>query len=282
MTFLVEHAGHGSLLQDAGRPGMGHLGVGVSGAFDREALRQVNTLLGNAAGAPVVETYGGLVLIAQEPHVIAVTGGAGAIRVDGRPVTFGRATPIGAGQRLTVDPPTIGLRACLGVAGGMAATPELGSASSDTLSGLGPPPLAAGQVVRAGPAGPVPALQDVPALGRSGDIVLDVVLGPRDDWFTPASVERLLQDAWRVSPTSGRVGLRLDGGVLERTVPGELASEPVVRGSVQVSAAGQPMIFGPDHPVTGGYPVIAVVVDAHTDRLAQGRPGQVVRFSRAG
>lgn len=282
MTFVVEHAGHGSLLQDRGRPGMGHLGVAASGAFDRAALRQVNALLGNPADAVVVETYGGLVLVAQEPHVVAVTGGVGPVRLDGRPVTFGRATPVRPGQRLVVDPPTLGLRCYLGVAGGLAAPSELGSASSDTLSGLGPPPLAEGRLLAAGPAGPVPGLEDVPALARSGDIVLDVVLGPRDDWFTAASLERLLQGAWRVSPTSSRVGVRLDGAALERTVHDELPSEPVVRGSIQVSAAGQPMVFGPDHPVTGGYPVVAVVVDAHTDRLAQARPGQAVRFGRVG
>ncbi|MCD9198842.1 5-oxoprolinase subunit C family protein [Aeromicrobium wangtongii] len=282
MTFVVEHSGHGSLLQDLGRPGMGHLGVGASGAFDRGALRQVNALLGNDVGAAAVETYGGLVLRAQEPHVIAVAGAAGPVLIDGRPVTSGRATPVRAGQRLVIEPPTIGLRTYLGAAGGIAAPPELGSASSDTLSGLGPPLLAAGQILATAPSGPMPWLDDVPALGRSGDIVLDVVLGPRDDWFTPASVRRLLQDAWQVSPTSDRVGVRLEGTALERVVHHELPSEPVVRGSIQVSAAGQPMIFGPDHPVTGGYPVIAVVTDPHTDRLAQARPGQVVRFSRVG
>jgi biotin-dependent carboxylase-like uncharacterized protein len=282
MSLVVEHAGHGSLVQDRGRLGLGHLGVPTSGAFDRLATWQVNALLGNSPDAAVVESYGDLVLLARDPHVVAVTGGVGPITIDGRPVGFGRAVPIAAGQRLVIGRPVVGMRVYVGLGGGVAAATELGSASTDTLSGLGPAPLAFGDVVSSGPSRPAPGLADVPALARSGEIAVDVVLGPRDDWFAAASVRRFLEDAWRVSPTSSRVGLRLDGPGLERTVPGELPSEPVVRGSIQVSAEGQPMVFGPDHPVTGGYPVIAVVVDAHTDRLAQVRPGELVRFSRIG
>nr|MCW2727513.1 allophanate hydrolase [Aeromicrobium sp.] len=280
MTFVVERPGPGSLVQDRGRSAMGHLGVSPSGAFDRVALRQANTLLGNHPGAPAVETYGDLVLRAEAPHVIAVTGAIGPITIDGRPVAYGRAVRIGTGQRLAIGPVTLGLRAYVGVGGGIAAPLELGSASVDTLSALGPAPFRAGDVVPTAAGGPVPDLEDVLPLGRSGDLTLDVVLGPRDDWFTPAAVRRLLEDAWQVSPASSRVGVRLDGAALERSVHGELPSEPVVRGSVQVTAGGQPVIFGPDHPVTGGYPVIAVVVDAHTDLLAQARPGRTLRFTR--
>ena len=281
MTFVVERPGMRSLLQDRGRPGLGHLGVSPSGAFDRSALRQVDALLGNSPGTAAIEALdGGLVLRAAASHVVAVTGGVGPVTIDGRPVTFGRATPIRAGQRLEVGPLTAGMLAYVGVAGGLLARPELGSVSTDTLSGLGPAPLRAGDVLGVGTPRPVPHLTDVPPLARSGEITLDVVLGPRDDWFTPAAVRRLLQEPWRVSPASSRVGVRLDGPALERAVAGELASEPCVRGSIQVAADGQPIVFGPDHPVTGGYPVVAVVVDAHTDRLAQARPGEVVRFSR--
>lgn len=280
MTFVVERPGTGSLVQDTGRPAMGHLGVSPSGAFDRAALRQVNTLLGNDAAAAAVETYGDLVLRAEEPHVVAVTGAIGTVTIDGRPIAYGRAVTIEAGQLLAVGVPTIGLRVYLGVSGGVAVQRELGSASADTLSGLGPARLAAGGVLPTAAGGRVPDLQDVPPLARSGDLTLGVVLGPRDGWFTPDAVRRLLEDGWRVSPASSRVGVRLDGVPLERSVHHELPSEPVVRGGIQVAAGGQPVVFGPDHPVTGGYPVIAVVVDEHTDRLAQARPGQVVRFTR--
>lgn len=280
MTVTVERAGLGSSLQDRGRPGSGHLGVGPSGAFDRDALRQVNALLGNAPGDAAVETYGDLTLLAGAPHVIAVTGAVGTVTIDGRPVPHGRAVPIAAGQRLALGPATTGLRVYLGVSGGFAVRAELGSLSSDTLSGLGPPPLVAGQTVMTGAGRAIPALDDVPPLIRTGGVDVDVVLGPRDDWFTDESVRRLLDTPWTLSAASDRIGLRLDGPALERSVLAELPSEPVVRGSIQVTPAGQPVVFGPDHPVTGGYPVIAVVVDSHTDRLAQVRPGDSVRLHR--
>ncbi|MCW2830153.1 MAG: allophanate hydrolase [Aeromicrobium sp.] len=281
MSLVVEQPGALSLVQDAGRPGLGHLGVTVSGAFDRTALRQVNALLGNAPGAPVIETLGGgLVLRAVTSHVIAVTGAAGPVTIDGDQVAYGRALRLRPGQRLAVGVPGAGVRTYIGVDGGLEVARELGSCATDTLAGLGPSALAPGDVLRTGPGHPAPGLVDVPPLGTSVDLTLDVVLGPRDDWFTPSGVRDLLERAWQVSPASDRIGVRLVGPTMERSRAAELPSEPCTRGSIQVAADGQPIVFGPDHPVTGGYPVIAVVVDAHTDRLAQARPGRIVRFRR--
>jgi allophanate hydrolase subunit 2 len=121
---------------------------------------------------------------------------------------------------------------------------------------------------------------DVPALITSGTTTVDVVMGPRDDWFTSRAAATFLRTGWTVSPMANRIGIRLDGPVLERSVQTELPSEPCVFGSVQVTSGGMPVVLGPDHPVTGGYPVIAVVIDAHLDRLAQLRPGEAVRFRR--
>ncbi len=281
MTLVVESPGLRSLVQDLGRPGLGHIGVSPSGAFDRSALRQVNLVLGNDSGAAALEVLGGgLVLRAEAALWVAVTGGAGAITIDGDPAAYGRAISLRAGQRLALGPPTTGLRAYVGVAGGFTAPEELGSRSTDTLSALGPQPLQTGDRLKTGPPGHPPDLEDIPPIGRAGELTLDVTLGPRDDWFTAAAIRRLLESAWQVSPASDRVGVRLTGPALERSRADELPSEPCIRGSIQVSADGQPIVFGPDHPVTGGYPVIAVVLDQHTDRLAQAAPGQVVRFRR--
>ncbi|VXC31588.1 biotin-dependent carboxyltransferase family protein [Aeromicrobium sp. 9AM] len=283
MTLVVESPGLRTLVQDLGRPGLGHLGVSPSGAFDRSALRQVNLVLGNDADAAALEVLGGgLVLLAETSSWVAVTGGAGAITVDGDPAAYGRAIPLQPGQRVSLGSPTTGLRAYVGVAGGFAVPEELGSRSTDTLSALGPQPVRAGDRLETGSPSHPPELEDVPPIGRAGELTLDVTLGPRDDWFTAAAVRRLLESAWHVSPASDRVGVRLTGATLERSRTEELPSEPCIRGSIQVSADGQPIVFGPDHPVTGGYPVIAVVLDQHTDRLAQAAPGQVVRFRRVG
>lgn len=279
MTLVVDDPGMLSLVQDCGRPGLGHLGVSTSGAFDRGALRQANTLLGNEPCSAAIEVLaGGLVLRATEPHVLAVTGAAAPVTIDGADAAYGRALRLQPGQRVRIGAPVVGLRTYVGAAGGIDIDAELGSASTDTLSGLGRGRLAAGDILEIGPARPTPELDDVLPLGISGDMTLDVVLGPRDDWFTPAAVRGLLEAAWAVDPVSDRVGVRLVGPSLSRSRQGELPSEPCLRGSIQVAADGQPIAFGPDHPVTGGYPVVAVIVDTHTDLLAQARPGSTVRF----
>ncbi len=281
MSLIVEQPGARPLLQDRGRPGQAALGVSPSGAFDRGAHRQVNALLGNDGNAAVVEMLlGGLVVTATADHTVAVAGAIGPVTIDGRQAAHGRAVLLRRGQRLAVGQVTSGLRAYLGVAGGLTGDIELGSRSSDTLSGLGPAPLVAGDELFVGEPAAVPDLPDVPALMRTGSLTLEVVLGPRDDWFTDAAVASLLSTGWGVAPDSDRIGVRLAGPALERARDVELPSEPCVRGSVQVASDGRPIVFGPDHPVTGGYPVIAVVADAHTDLLAQARPGDFVRFVR--
>lgn len=282
MSLLVERPGLLVLLQDLGRPGLGHLGVSRSGAFDRSAMRQANALLGNPTGAAVLEVLGGgLVLRADTPTVIAVTGAVGPLSVDGAVVAYGRAVPLHPGQRLSLGAPTAGLRTYVGVSGGFEVPQELGSRSTDTLAGLGPAPLTTGDRLEVGAQRHPPEVEDVPALGRMGDLTLDVAIGPREDWFSADAVRLLLESPWQVSPASSRTGVRLAGPRLDRARTAELPSEPCIRGSIQVPADGQPIVFGPDHPVTGGYPVIAVVLDHHTDRLAQAEPGRTLRFCRA-
>lgn len=274
MTWIVEAAGALTLVEDLGRPGRSELGVSESGAFDRQAAHQANALVGNPDAAAVLECLGGgLELRATADHLVAITGAVGPVRP-----AHGHAALVRSGERLSLGPFTHGSRGYVAVAGGFVIDPVLGSASSDTLGGIGPQPLAEGDELEVGASSGDAVEHDAPWLGRTGDIAVDVVLGPRDDWFTDDAVRTFLQRPWSVSPHSDRVGVRLDGPALERVVTDELPSEPCVRGSVQVASDGHPIVLGPDHPVTGGYPVIAVVVDAHTDRLAQARPGDAVRF----
>ncbi|HWV27886.1 MAG TPA: biotin-dependent carboxyltransferase family protein [Aeromicrobium sp.] len=281
MTFLVERAGVFTTVQDRGRPGWSDLGVSESGAFDRLAAHQANALVGNDDSAAVLEVLGGdLVLVARHHHVVAVTGASVEVAVDDRPVAQGRAVSVPAGGRLTIGRVVAGVRTYVAVAGGIAVPDVLGSRSYDTLAGLGPDPLSVHAHLPVGPPSGRPADVDVTWSPRLGEATVDVVLGPRDDWFPTRSVDTLLGEPWIVTAHSDRVGLRLSGTALERSVTTELPSEPCVRGSIQVAADGLPIVFGPDHPVTGGYPVIAVVTDAHLDRLAQLRPGDQLRFTR--
>jgi biotin-dependent carboxylase-like uncharacterized protein len=283
MSLNVVAPGMLTLIQDEGRPGFGSSGVGRAGAFDRGALRQANLLVGNSAGTPALEVLGGgLYLRATQEHVLAVTGAVGAVLVDGHPVEHGRPFVVFGDQDVTLGTFGVGLRAYLAVSGGILADEVLGSTSTDTLSGLGPPPVAGGAKLRCGlPSGPPLDGIDVPALIASGATNVDVVLGPRGDWFTEAAPARLLASGWAVTSTSNRIGIRLDGPKLDRRRDDELPSEPCVFGSIQVTSAGLPVVLGPDHPVTGGYPVIAVVAARHLDRLAQLRPGETLRFRHA-
>ncbi len=269
------------LVQDLGRTGRSSLGVSPSGVFDRPAARQANALVGNRADAAVLEVLGTVTLHASRATVVAVTGAPGPITVDDVPASSMRTLRVPEGGALMVGAPVVGLRRVLAIRGGVASDPVLGSRSTDTLSDLGPAPLTVGSAVAVAPGGSGPDLRLLDTgLPGVGDLTVRVVLGPRDDWFTPRAVDTLLGTGWSVSDRSDRIGVRLEGPTLARSVPGELASEPVVRGSIQVTSAGLPVVLGPDHPVTGGYPVVGVVLDADTDLLAQAAPGRVIRFRR--
>ena len=156
----------------------------------------------------------------------------------------------------------------------------LGSRSFDVLSGIGPPPLRSGDRLAIGRTQlPLPSIDVAPVPARAGSTtVLGWTPGPRADWLTAAGLDALRRTIWTVDADSNRVGVRLDGPALERIERPELASEGLVRGAVQVPAAGRPVIFLADHPTTGGYPVVAVVDDADTDALAQVRPGDRVEL----
>lgn len=280
MSAVVVHAvGGPCLVQDAGRPGHAAIGVGRSGAADRASYGLANRLLGNAPGAAALEVVlGGLEVEATDVVWVCVTGAPVPLLVDERPEPTGAVLALRPGQRLRLGTPASGLRSYVGVRGGIDLPALLGSRSRDTLSGLGPEPLAVGDRVPVGTELAGAMLVDAVAPTTYDDQpVLRVKRGPRDGWI--AAPEALVARTWRVSAASDRVGLRLEGEPLV-VVPdrGELPSEGALRGAIQVPPDGSPVVFGPDHPVTGGYPVLGVVLDADTDRLAQVRPGEELRF----
>ncbi|MER7517393.1 biotin-dependent carboxyltransferase family protein [Streptomyces sp. NPDC126499] len=279
-ALAVVRAGALTTVQDLGRPGYAHLGVPRSGALDPEAVRLVNRLLGNAEGAAVLETTLTGCAVRPRRAVTAVVGGAPCpVTVDGRPAAWGTPVRLGPGQLLEVGAAVRGLRSYVGFGGGVAVEPVLGSRSTDLLSGLGPAPLVDGVVLPLGAATAVRGSVDAPPWPGPGDeLVLRVRLGPRDGWFTPGALRTLATRAWRVSSASNRIGLRTEGPALERAVHGELPSEGMPLGAVQVPPDGRPVVFLADHPTTGGYPVVAVVREADLARAAQAVPGTVVRF----
>lgn len=340
------------LLQDAGRPGHGAIGVSPSGAFDRGALARADAAVGNRTHATALEALLGPVrLRALAPTVLAVAGGAGEITVR-RADPEGTALELDAGQGLdraiALDPgdvltlgvPLQGLRRLVAVRGGIcgvkrasdaavhpagtdhaAGTADheqqtsdslfLGSLSHDTLSGLGPAPLRTGDVLTVGREQGLDAVPDaVPRTDEDGPVddaadaaaddattraddggagspsrhLLEIPMhtGPRDDLLGRGVLDALLRAEWTVRSDSDRVGVRMDGSPLPvRDGSGSLPSEAMVPGAIQVPPSGLPVVFGPDHPTTGGYPVVAVVTRTGLDRLAQAAPGTAVRFTPA-
>lgn len=283
-ALAVVRAGALTTVQDLGRPGHADLGVPRSGALDAPAAALVNRLVGNPPEAAVLETtLNGCAVRPRSAVTVAVGGAPCPVAVDGRPAPWGAPVHVPGGALLDLGPAHHGVRSYLGVSGGVAVEPVLGSRSTDLLSGLGPPPLTDGAVLPLGrPAGPHPWVDAVPQPGPSAELVLRVTLGPRDDWFTADAVRTLVTRAYRVSSASNRIGLRTEGPALDRARPGELPSEGMVLGAVQVPPDGRPVVFLTDHPTTGGYPVIAVVRAADLSAAAQAAPGTPVRFTAAG
>lgn len=280
----VLEAGPLSTVQDLGRPGQAALGVGDSGAMDRGALLLGNRLLGNPPGAAAVEaTFGGLAVRAAAPLVVVLTGAPCPATVAGTPVGANAPVTLPAGAELRLGTPAAGVRTYLCVRGGVEVEPVLGSRSTDLLSGLGPEVLRPGTTLPVGvPTDPQPGLDQAPVPApESGEVTLRIIPGPRQDWFVPDALATLTGAPYAATSDSNRVGMRLDGPELKRCRDEELPSEGMVRGAIQVPPSGQPTVFLADHPVTGGYPVIAVVAATDLDRAAQVRPGQTVHFREA-
>lgn len=275
-TFTIVQAGPLTTVQDEGRLGQGSLGIGRSGACDGASYRLANRLVGNHEGAATLEiTMGGLVMRADRDLMFAVTG---ARCPD---IPHNAPTLLRGGEQLNFATPRAGTRTYLAVRGGVDVAPVLGSRSTDILAKLGPEVLKAGDVLAVGSsAGMVPGV-DLAAVTEPalGDVLVQVSPGPRRTWFNDNAWVSLLSQRYTITPDSNRVGLRLEGRPLERTNTGELVSEGMLRGAIQIPPSGKPVLFLADHPVTGGYPVIAYVVEPDVDRCGQLQVGQGLRFS---
>jgi biotin-dependent carboxylase-like uncharacterized protein len=275
-ALTVLEAGPLTTTQDAGRAGHAHLGVPRSGWLDAPAAELANRLVGNETGAALLETtVGGVVLRAEAALTVAVTGAEADVLVDGHAAAWGEPVSLPSGAVLRVGAARRGVRSYVAVAGGLDVPEVLGSRSTDRLSGLGPPPLADGQVLAVGP-GSRPRPVDAPRV-VAADGLLRVRPGPRAEWVS-GGVRRLAEGTWTVAADSDRVALRLAGDPLGRARTGELPSEGLVLGAVQVPPDGQPLVFLADHPTTGGYPVVGVVLLEDLWQCAQLRPGEPVGF----
>ncbi len=280
-VLTVLSARPGATVQDLGRSGHAWLGVGRSGAVDRGSLRLANRLVGNAETAACLEVLlGGLAVTCSSPAMVAVTGAPSPLLLDGRPVADGAPIVVSAGATLEVGAPTTGLWTYLAVRGGVDVAPVLGSRATDTLGDLGPVPLRRGHRLPVGDdPGTAVVIDRAPMTAPTpAPITVRTWPGPRHDALDAAGHRQLHSTWWQVAADSNRVGVRLEGPPV-RTSRGEMASEGIVRGAVQLPGGGAPIVSGSDHPTTGGYPVVLVVDDDGVDALAQARPGQRVQLS---
>ncbi|MGK2901713.1 MAG: 5-oxoprolinase/urea amidolyase family protein [Mycobacterium sp.] len=281
ITLEVLRTGPLALVEDLGRPGLAHLGVTRSGAADRRAHTLANRLVANPGERATVEvTFGGFSARVRGGDVtIAVTGADTDPAVNGVPFGTNSIHYAHDGAVISLGAPHSGLRSYLAVRGGIDVEPVLGSRSYDVMSSIGPAPLRVGDVLPVGEhTTDFPELDQAPVgTIEPGILELQVVPGPRDDWFLDPDI--LVRTNWQVTHRSDRVGIRLVGMPLEYRRPErQLPSEGATRGAIQIPPNGFPVILGPDHPVTGGYPVIGVIADEDVDKLGQTRPGKTVRL----
>jgi len=286
-VIQVQEPGLFTTVQDLGREGFGPLGVSASGAADAISLRLGNRLVGNAEGAAGLEmTLLGGTFLFPEGALIALAGSDFGAMLDGKPVELWTAFESRPGQALRMGPTRSGARCYLCVRGGIAVKLFLGSASTHILSGLG------GHDGRALRKGDVLNIGAASASARERRLtaralkelqprkVLRVTPGPQSDWF-PQSARRLFYESrYRVAEESNRMGIRLEGAIIPVPSGGEMISEGVSLGAIQVPEGGKPIILSVEQQTTGGYPKIANVISADFHSLGQLRPRDEIRFER--
>jgi biotin-dependent carboxylase-like uncharacterized protein len=284
VVFEVLSPGARTTFQDGGRPGHAAAGIGRSGAADRGSHRLANRLVGNDEDAVVLEVVlGGLELRVLDTVRIALTGAPRPTRCDDRAVGFNVPLTLRPGTTLRMGFGVAQVYTYVAVSGGFVAERALGSSATDQLSGVGPRALAAVDLLTAGAAPrEVRGVDLVPVAPPADPVELVVDAGPRADWFVDGALDELCREPYVVTASSTRVALRLDGRIIARARTDELPSEALVPGAIQVPPDGRPIVFGVDHPVTGGYPVLAVVRAADLDAAAQAHPGAQVRFRLGG
>jgi len=286
-VIQVQEPGLFTTVQDLGREGFGPFGVSASGAADALSLRIGNRMVGNAEGAAGLEmTLLGGTFLFPEGAVGTLAGSDFGASLDGKPVELWTAFEARPGQTLRLGPTRSGARCYLCVRGGIEVEPFLGSASTHILSGLGGHEgraLRKGDVLNIGSA-------SGSARGRSLNAkavkklsprrVLRVTTGPQSDWFPESARKIFYESTYRVAEESNRMGIRLQGAAISATSGGEMISEGVALGAVQIPEGGLPIILFVEQQTTGGYPKIANVISADFHSLGQLRPRDEIRFEQ--
>jgi antagonist of KipI len=297
MNTTAIRAGFLTSVQDLGRTGLREFGISLGGALDPHALRVANLLVGNAESDAGVEiTFGGLRLRFADERIVAWCGGDFSARVGSTLLPSGHPAFVRNGEEFSIDSPMIGCRAWLAISGGIDVPIVLGSRSGDLRAGLGGikgRPIRDGEEIPLGknPDGATALIEKlrpkkIAAWKASHDWssparrepTLRYIRGADVDRCLPAALELFCSGRFHVSPDSDRMGIRLDGPLLERSSDVDLVSEAVAPGTVQLPPSGKPILLLNDCQTIGGYPKIAHVITVDLAIAAQLRPADTVRF----
>lgn len=286
-SIQVQSPGLFTTVQDLGRPGFGPMGLSPSGAADPLSLRLGNRLVGNPDSAAALEmTLVGGTLSFPEGGVVALAGSDFGATLDDQPLSVWTTTKIGPGQTLRANQSRSGARCYLCVQGGIEVSPVQGSASTHVLSGLGGfegRALRKGDVVNIGPAAAIFQKKQIsPQLLErlSPRKILRVTAGPQSDWFPESSQQLFYANSYQVTEDSNRMGLRLEGTAIPLHNKGQMITEGVSLGAIQITDGGQPIILFVEQQTTGGYPKIANIISADLSSIGQLRPRDEIRFEK--
>jgi antagonist of KipI len=288
-VIQVQDPGLFTTVQDLGREGFGPLGVSPSGAADAISLRLGNRLVGNSEGAAGLEmTLLGGTFLFPEGAVLALSGSDFGATLDGKPVELWSSFEPKAGQVLRLGPTRSGARCYLCIRGGIEAKLFLESASTHILSGLGGHEgraLRKGDVLNVGAASGPTRAQRLSARAKQEmqpRKALRITPGPQREWFSESAQRLFHEGKYRVAEECNRMGIRLEGEAIPAPSGGDMVSEGVALGAIQVPEGGRPIILFVEQQTTGGYPKIANVISADFHSLGQLRPRDEIRFERVG
>lgn len=284
MGIMFLKGGLMTTVQDAGRRGYQRFGLGVSGAVDVHAFTYANILVGNTHNEAVLEvTLLGPTIEFTSPAVIAVTGGDLGAMINGAALPMYRALQVQKGDILSFGAPRSGCRAYISFAGGLAITPIMGSRSTYIKANLGGyegRKLEKGDEIafrKPGTCPPNLAWRAMPPQHFNGSYTVRVLMGPQEDRFTSRGVETFLSEAYTVTNEFDRMGYRLTGPKIEHVTDGNIITDGITFGAIQVPN-GEPIIMLSDRQTTGGYAKIASVINVDMPMVAQCKAGDTLRF----
>jgi 5-oxoprolinase (ATP-hydrolysing) subunit C len=283
-ALRIVSAGPGVTIQDAGRRGLMRFGVTPAGPMDFGAFTAAVMPAGDAHGAAIEASLGGVELTAEGREIgLAVAGGAFDVRLDGRALPGACVLTLTPRARLSIRAGKAGAWCYIAPFGRFGLAPVLGSRATHSraaIGGLDGRMLRAGDDLEIGDLRPAPERAmaiEAPWL-KTESKKLRVLLGPQDNYFARETIDAFLSSSWRISPRSDRMAYRLEGPALTHLRGHDIVSDGLVFGAIQIPGDGAPLILMADRQPTGGYPKIAHVIGADLGALAQTRPGDLVKF----